>query len=161
LRRSVISSLPAELFDRFAFGVIVAAERTRTRSGSGSVVGGFDLAEIVGAKAGAAVERSIGAWRRRFAGREAREVTCGRVSNREEPWLLGTVDSEGGLVRMGLRGTWLVDVWAWGIHLVDGCFVLDVIDGSSPDILYVTAARWESVAVDRCVPVVRPAVIVR
>ena len=71
------------------------------------------------------------------------------------------MDEAGGWAAACLPLRWLVDVWARGIALVDGCFVLDVRSSDAAQTrLSVTAARWERRLPVGSTPVVEPAIVV-
>jgi hypothetical protein len=75
--------------------------------------------------------------------------------------LYGLVDKAGGWAAASLPATWLVDVWARGLTLVEGCFVLAVIGWDEyPHRLQVVAARWERRLQEGSTPVIEPAVVV-
>ena len=82
--------------------------------------------------------------RGRVASHHLLTVECWIAGTSEAATLCGLMDEAGGWAAACLPLRWLVDVWARGIALVDGCFVLDVRSTDAAQTrLSVTAARWE------------------
>lgn len=70
-------------------------------------------------------------------------IGCWKRSQTEPPLLKGMLDSTGGTLTLSLPLTWLNLVWARGLAVVDGHFVLDV-DRPAPDTdLEASVIRWE------------------
>lgn len=64
------------------------------------------------------------------------------VPSDQWPTLEGKVEGIGIRARARLRGRWVVDVWSRGLAVVDGAFVLDVVEARRADDLDVLAVRW-------------------
>lgn len=57
--------------------------------------------------------------------------------------MTGWIDDYSASAVVTLPLSWIVTVWARGLAVVDGCFVLDAID--TPDGIAVAVVRWERV----------------
>jgi hypothetical protein len=160
-RRALLSALPEELRMRLGLSAIVRAARQR-RAGPWFRSRAEDLQTALSSRAAPAVQQSMRAWRRRMSSHHSLIVESWIARPGEPANLCGLVDDAGGWAAACLPLEWLVDVWARGVAVVDGCFVLEVAgEGQSPDRLPVTAARWERCLPAGSTPVVEPAVAFR
>lgn len=93
---------------------------------------------------------------RRIAGVELRVLRRG-----QEPEVRGEMDAVSVRATAGLGARWLVGVWARGLAVVDGAFVLEVgpegADGRAP----ARAVRWDERPGGRAVAVAAPALVAR
>ena len=155
-------ALPDELGQRLALSAAAGAVRRRADPAHWSRWGGW-VERAVTVRASPAIEASMRSWRRR-AEVELTSLTSEAWITRpgERPALCGLVDTAGGRAAASLPARWLFDVWAQGLALVSGCFVLDVTDWSEhPHRLRVLAARWERRLPAGSTPVVEEALAVR
>ena len=157
-RRSLLSALPEDLRMRLGLAAIVRAGRRQgdrlwfaSRSG--------DLQTALTARVSPAVEASMRAWRGRLARHHTVTVESWIAAPGEAANVCGLMDDLGGWAAACLPIRWLVEVWARGVAVVDGCFVLEVHGGGEQ--LAVTAARWERRLPTGSTPVVEPAVLHR
>jgi hypothetical protein len=160
-RRTLLSALPEELRMRLGLSAVVRAARHQGDPQWFGLRAG-DLQTALSARVGPAVEASMRAWRGRLAGHHLVTVESWIASPGEPASLCGLMDDAGGWAAACLPMLWLVDVWARGVAVVDGCFVLEVRDdGGGDGPLLVTAARWERRLPAGSTPVVEPALLVR
>jgi hypothetical protein len=158
-RRSLLSALPEELRVRLGLSAIVRAER-RQGDRFWFAPRAPDIQTALTARVAPAVEASMRAWRGRLAGHHVVTVESWIAAPGEVATVCGLMDDAGGWAAACLPIRWLVDVWARGVAVVDGCFVLEV-SGDGDDRLAVTAARWERRLPAGSTPVVDPAVLHR
>ena len=155
-------ALPEDLVERLALSAAAGALRRQADRAVWSRWGGW-VERAMSVRAAPAIEASVRSWRRR-AGSDGAFLTAETWVTRpgEPPALCGLVDSAGGWAAASVPGRWLFDVWAHGLALVSGCFVLDVTDWSEhPHRLRVLAARWERRLPAGSTPVVEEAIAVR
>jgi hypothetical protein len=159
-RRALLYALPDPLRMRLALGFVVRAARRQAEDGwwHGRR---SDLEEALAARARPALEASVRRWRARIDA-DGRRVTteCWVAGPSERPSVFGLVDDGGGWAGASLPLLWLVEVWAPGLAVVDGCFVLAVTGGDA-HLRRVHAVRWERRLPQGSTPVVEPAVAVR
>lgn len=158
-RRSLLSALPEDLRMRLGLAAIVRAER---RQGDRFWFSSRapDIQTALTARVAPAIETSMRAWRGRLAGHHLVTVESWIAAPGEEATVCGLMDDAGGWAAASMPIRWLVDVWARGIAVVDGCFVLEVASDTG-DHLGVTATRWERRLPTGSTPVVEPAVLHR
>jgi hypothetical protein len=70
-------------------------------------------------------------------------VECWKRREGEEALLNGSLDSGGGALALSLPVSWLNRVWARGLAVVDGHFVLEVDQPAPARELEATVIRWE------------------
>jgi hypothetical protein len=108
-----------------------------------------------------AKERALPPFRQHLTGEKQRfgsRVISGAqvriVPDHEEATVSGQMDRVGVRARASLHAWWLVEVWPLGIALVDGAFVVELVERhwTRP---VVRAVRWEDAGAGRQVPVVR------
>lgn len=160
-RRALLSALPQELRDRLGLAAIVRAQRHQAdRNWTASRT--EDLQTALAGRAVPAVEGCMRAWRGRLHRGHRVTVECWLIRHDETPSVYGLVDDSGGWAAVSLPLGWLVQVWARGLALVDGCLVLELRDSWNPfGPLPVIAARWERTIPDGSTPVIEPALLVR
>jgi hypothetical protein len=156
------SALPPELQERLALTAAARAVRRQTDPCFWPRWRGW-VQQAVAGRANPSVEGSVRAWRGRS------QTDLGLLTT--ETWLTrpgeaasvcGLVDHAGGWVAVTVPPDWLFDVWAHGLALVAGCFVLEVTDWSEyPERVRVLAARWERRLPSGSTPVVEEAVALR
>ena len=160
-RRALLSALPDEMRIRLGLAAVVRALRQQAyRPWFGPRE--EDLRAALASRVVPAAEACIRAWRGRLDGRHPLTVECWAASADETPSVYGLVDDSGGWAAVSVPLSWLVQVWARGVALVDGCLVLDVLDSwdlSGP--LTVSATRWERRLPGGSTPVVEPALLLR
>lgn len=131
--QQLVGRLPPPLALRWAMGAIVHHERQWHLVRS---MERLDLEIGLGTLLTGAVVESALAWRRLDqVGRINLDV--GIAAPREHPVIDAQVDGWSLTGRASVRLSWLVEVWARGRAVVDGCFVLRV-DGDRADVV-----RWE------------------
>lgn len=90
------------------------------------------------------LERSASEWRRNRKTHSSIDAEVWLRQPQEEPACTLWSDSRGAHGALSLPLAWFTDVWARGIALVDGCFVLEVArPPRRRDSLDVLALRWE------------------
>ena len=154
-------ALPFDLRFRLALAVVMRCSREwPARDVVMSV--GHEVGALLEQKAARAVIDGMRSWRGRLAAHARVDVECHPAGERESPAVTGRAEAGGAAVSVCLPIRWLVDVWARGVEVVDGCFVVSV-DGVYADgrVLDVRATRWERAEIAASVPVVSPAVLVR
>jgi hypothetical protein len=154
LFRMTRARLPRELSERMAITEAVRQHRARDPA----------VAPAVIVRAVAALRQAVHGWRRHHADRDDDVgVEAWTVEPGEPPMIAGLLDAGGGQVRVGVPVPWLWTVWARGLAVVDGCFVLDAapLPGGSGNRYGVTAVRWERLTPDGLTPVPSGAVAVR
>lgn len=88
--------------------------------------------------------QSVRRWRRNLKPHATFTTELRLVGPGEPPTCEGWVDSGGAFAILSLPTSWFADVWARGIALVDGCFVLSRGDGSCDGSSFpVVAVRWQ------------------
>lgn len=159
-RRSLLSALPEDLRLRLGLSAVVRARR-RQSDRAWFAARSSDLQTALSGRASPAVETCMRAWRGRLAAHHLLTVECWVVGPGEPATLCGLMDDAGGWAAACLPLGWLVDVWARGIALVEGCFVLEVRSADPSGLrLSVTAARWERRLPAGSTPVLEPAIVV-
>ncbi|MDQ3897174.1 MAG: hypothetical protein M3326_08005 [Actinomycetota bacterium] len=158
-RRSLLSALPDDLRLRLGLSAIVRACR-RQADRAWYAPRAEDVRTALAARAAPAVEGSMRAWRGRLSGRHTLVVECWITRPGEPPNVCGLMDDAGGWAAASLPMRWLVDVWARGVALVEGCLVLEVLEhDATGDHLAVSAARWERRLPAGSTPVVERAIL--
>ena len=104
------------------------------------------------------LRRHVAYWKNRVGSRRTPVVDV-QAQRPGRPGLLsGSMDAVGGRVTASLGTAWVLRVWARGLAVVDGAFVVEMVDDvSEPDSPEVRAARWEEQGADVHTAVVRPA----
>jgi len=161
-RRTVLKTLPAELYDRLALGIVAALcmdERHPTLGGLRRWTPA-DLGATVSTRAVPLIHDSIASWRGLAEPCTAPVVECRIAEPDEGGSIEGRVERRGGWVEAALGPGWLVEVWGRGLALVEGCFVLAAAMGpAAHDPVQAVAVRWERVAAGGLEPMTGPAVL--
>ena len=107
-----------------------------------------------------AKERALPPFRRhltvekqRFGSRVISAAQVRIVPDHQQAAVTGQMDKVGVRAQAALHAWWLVEVWPLGIALVDGAFVVEMVERHWTRPL-VRAARWEDGGAGRRVPVV-------
>lgn len=92
--------------------------------------------------------------KQRFGSRVISGAQVRIVADHEEATVSGQMDKVAVRAQASLHAWWLVEVWPLGIALVDGAFVMELVepDWTRP---VVRAVRWEDAGPGRRIPVVR------
>ncbi len=93
------------------------------------------------------------AEKQRFGSRVISSAQVRIVPDREEATVTGQMDKVGVRAEAALHAWWLVEVWPLGIAVVDGAFVVEMVERHWTRPL-VRAARWEDSGPARRAPVV-------
>ena len=129
-RSALWGAVPIELRDRFTLTALVTRARDPVQPDVDP-----DLTEAV---APALVE-SMRAWRR---GVVLPRVDVQVAAHGEQPSVTGHLDDHAAMATAVLPLMWVAQVAAWGLAVVDGCFVLEVLERSDERHV-VSALRWE------------------
>ena len=89
------------------------------------------------------LRQSVWDWRRNLREYSLVDLELWLRAPREEPTCAAWIDGDGAHGALSLPLNWFTEVWARGIAIVDGCFVLDVRRRRTDQRLDVTALRWE------------------
>lgn len=143
-------------------GLLLTWERAWRRSAYFSDHGRL-LAEQVRARALDPLRGHLRFWMRHLGCRRISAVDVELQRRGQEASLSGEMDSVGVRATATLGTPWVLGVWARGLAVVDGAFVVDVSDetGGDDGVVAVRAARWERQAGGRSSPVVAPALAER
>ena len=82
-------------------------------------------------------------WKERSGARVVGAATVQVVQGDRPSTVSGRIDGVAVRASVSLVPRWITDVWVQGISLVDGAFVLEVVDAVSRSELRVRAVRWE------------------
>ncbi len=141
-RLRLAAALPDELRRRLAVAAVVGAWRRLHH--------GVLLPDDQAALSTALVQRirdsvvaSVRAWRRLPPTARVDVVVAG-FDRVEQPRIEGRVSAMGVEAKVWIRPDWLVDVWAAGFSVVDGCFLLERLGARRPESggEPIIAARW-------------------
>ncbi|HEV2785291.1 MAG TPA: hypothetical protein VGV67_02790 [Solirubrobacteraceae bacterium] len=140
---AVIEALPRTLRRTLALSALVAFERQwhrdlyrRTHE--------RHIASALTPITHALLEQSVRRWRRNLKPHATFATELRLLGPGEPPACAGWIDSGGAFAFLSLPISWFTDVWAQGIALVDGCFVLSRGDGScDASSVRVLAVRWQ------------------
>ena len=157
-RRIVLRTLPEELYDRLALGIVAALSRGERHPGLGGLRRWQpgDLNGPVSARAVPLLHDSIASWRRRSEPSTPPIIECRIAEPDEGASVDGRVERRGGWVEAAVGPDWLVEVWGRGVALVDGCFVLAAHAGEPVEAV---AVRWEHAASGALEPVTGSALL--
>ncbi len=156
-RMQLLFDLPEPFRRRLVAGLLAAPARSQTPPQEHYL----DL--ILKDKVSSSIAESIRYW----AGpgsltRLTVDVNVEMADPREAPFLLSQAAAKSlmeAAVRIPL--SWLQQVWARDIEVVEGCFVLEVLEASEDGTtMAVNAARWQKDRIEGLTQVVRPARVV-
>ena len=154
-RQAVLYALPPALRQRFLLGAVMRAGRRWERIPPDVRV---DAERVVTRRVRHAVSAGMRSWRRLEPRlRPFVEVTLVPPSGKRS--LSGWIDHAGASAAVALPVSWLTTVWARGAALVDGCFVLEAVDGR--DGVEADVVRWERVTSAASEPITVPARLCR
>ncbi len=161
LTHHVLFSAPFELRKMFGLSTVVAAAKSWDEDAHFRAEWGPVFEGVLARRAIAALQENVEGWNPRLAPHAITTLECWAVRSTEAPTIAGSIATSGGFALLNLPLTWLVDVWAAGIAVVDDCFVLDLVDVNRDlSSMNVIAARWER-NLGRSVPVTSPACVTR
>lgn len=101
-------------------------------------------------------------WMPEFGCRRVSAIELKVLRAGQQPGVHGQMDTVGARVTAILGARWLVEVWARGLALVDGSFVLEVVDeepGGGAGAIPARAVRWERQRGGWVAPVGSPALV--
>lgn len=158
---TLLEALPTELRRTLALSVLVGTARRwgdhefRRRNGR-------DIEAALSAIAFPLFEQSARRWRRNLRPYALFVAEAWVLAPGERPTCAAWADTGGAFAALSLPISWFTDVWARGVALVDGCFVLAVEGRSaSGKRLDVLALRWERQGRGGSKSVEAPAVVMR
>lgn len=103
----------------------------------------------------------LNAWKRQAGARMVSSVEVTLATANDTPSVQGRVEGISMRAMAHLGGRWVVDVWARGVAVVDGAFVVEVTEAATSDELEVRAVRWERHDGGSFAPVGAPALLER
>jgi len=115
------------------------------------------LADELKAKALPALRQYVNAWKPKTGARVVSGCHVGLVPSNQPATMAGSTDGVAMRVSASLHATWVVNVWARGVAVVDDAFVVRLRQAASLDDLGVDAARWEPTGSSGWSTVVAPA----
>lgn len=140
---TLLEALPAGLRQRLAFSVLIKFGRECQVEGFRHEQGNHVEAALM-ELALPLLESSAREWRRNLRTHCSVDIELWLRQPGEEAACTLWADSRGTHGALSLPLAWFTDVWARGLALVDGCFVLEVMPlGRRRDSLDVLALRWE------------------
>ncbi len=158
---TVIEALPAALRRTLALSVIVNVAR-HWHDEAFRRKHAQHLESSLTAIAAPLFEQSVRRWRRNLKPYAGFVAEAWLVAPGEEPKCAAWADSGGAYAALSLPVSWFTDVWARGIALVDGCFVLGLADSPRDHAeLPVLALRWERQDREISRSVAAPALVTR
>ena len=139
----LIEALPAELRRTLALSALVAFER-QWHDEAYRRVHEQHIAGALTKITQPLFEQSVRHWRRNLKPQATFVLGLWLGAPDEQPSCCGWVDSGGAFATLTLSTSWFTHVWAHGLALVDGCFVLSRGDGSSEGSSFpAVAVRWQ------------------
>lgn len=139
----LIEALPAELRRTLGLSALVAFER-QWHDEECRRVHEQHVAAAPTKIAEPLFEQSVRHWRRNLKPQATFVLGLWLRAPDEPPACSGWVDSGGAFATLTVSTSWFTRVWAHGLALVDGCFVLRRGDGSRDGSSFpVLAVRWE------------------
>lgn len=81
-------------------------------------------------------------WKAEGKARMVSSVEVKVVPSHQTPTLEGRVEGISMRAAAKLGGRWVVDVWGRGAAVVEGAFVLEVVESHNPEEMVVRAVRW-------------------
>ena len=158
---NLIDALPPALRRSLALSVIVNVQR-HWDDAEYREMHGEHLEFALAAIAGALFEQSARRWRRNIKAYARFEIETRLLTPGWHPTCDASLDTGGASAVVSLSPSWFIDVWARGVGVVDGCFVLSRA-GRSRDrtSLPVVAVRWERQGRSASRSVPAPAIVTR
>ena len=154
---------PGDLRRVSDLGLLLTWEREWRRSAYYSDHGRL-LAEQLRARAMAPLREHLKSWMARNGSRRISKLDLELGRHGQPSSLRGQMDSVGVRATATLGVRWLVEVWARGLDVVDGAFVVEVTGEqvrSVPEMARVRAVRWEQQAAGWAAPVAARALVQR
>ena len=154
---------PGDLKRVHDLGLLLTWERAWRRSAYFSDHGRL-LHEQIRARAMAPLRQHLRWWMPRHGCRRISSVAIEVLRRGQRPAIHGQMDSVGVRATAVLGAGWLVQVWARGLDVVEGGFVLEVVEDDVdgvPGLARVRAARWEEQGPGWVAPVSAPALVQR
>ena len=111
------------------------------------------------ARATPALRQHLTAWKERSGARVLGAAAVKLLRSDHAPAMEGRIDRVAVRASASLVARWITEVWARGVTVVDGAFVLEVTEAVSRSELRVRAVRWEPGADGVLVPVDGPATL--
>jgi len=144
-RTAVVSSLPLDFRRRLALGVFRAIAREPDGRASGSHPGFAPVfTSLLGRAAAASLpSSSVGL---------PVDQRWALVGPGGPAGVDGHLGAHGGWLRMAVSAGWAAEVWAWGLALVDGRLVLEVVDRPTRAEAKVRLVKWSEAGRPRLVP---------
>ena len=133
---------PGELAAAHQLGLVLTWERAWRR---GSYYTDHErlLATVLRAKAQGPLREHLRHWMKLHGSRRISGTAIEVARSAASADVTGDMDSVGVRATVALPARWLVEVWARGLPVVDGTFVLGVEPTSEATRLQVTAVAWE------------------
>lgn len=154
---------PGELRRVSDLGLLLSWEREWRRSRYFSDHGRL-LSEQLRAKAMGPLRDHLKCWLERNGSRRISKIDLDLGRRGQPPSIRGQMDTVGVRAGATLGVQWMVSVWARGLDVVDGAFVLEVAGQpvrSVPEVVRVRAVRWDPEGNGRWGPVAAPALVQR
>ena len=154
---------PGDLRRVSDLGLLLTWEREWRRSRYYSEHGRL-LHEQLRSRAMAPLREHLKCWLARNGSRRISKLDLELGRRAQPPSVRGQMDSVGVRATATLGVRWMVEVWARGLDVVDGAFVLEVSGQpvrSVPEVARVRAVRWDPQGPDRWGPVAAPALVQR
>lgn len=140
---TLIEALPAGLRRALALSVIVGCER-RWHDEEYRRIHGERMTKALAALADPLFEESARCWRRNLKPYARFAIDSRLVAPGEPPSCAATLGTDGARAVLSLPLAWFTAIWARGLALVDGCFVLGSAGRSAGETsVPVVAVRWE------------------
>lgn len=159
----LIEAMPPGLRRMFALSLIVGLERVWCRAEPARRAHVADAESAMATIAKPLLEKSIRRWRRSIRPYATFVVDARLPAAGEEVSCSAMVDAGGATILLTLRLSWFFEVWAHGLALVDGCFVMCRHGGPPPAAatapIAVTAVRWERAGPHLATAVPAPALL--
>ena len=111
------------------------------------------------ARAASPLRQHLTAWKERSGARVLGAGTVKLLRSDQAPVMEGRIDRVAVRASVSLVPRWITDVWAKGVGVVDGAFVLRLTEATSRSELAVRAVRWEAGSDGVLAPVDAPATL--
>lgn len=159
-RHTLLTSLPRELRTILIACLVIACDRRWKEIPHFSE---YLIDEVVQNRARLAIEESIQSWSPPGTSSRISLWEVGLLPRGKRPAINAERLPRGyTLVSVALPVSWLAEVWARGVSVVDGCFILEVSEAEEDgQHLRARAVRWQRADRDTFVPVEAPAGLAR